>query len=65
MQLSIMTISPEMAKAILEQNFANRRVDKRRVNQYAKDMIDGVWKTNTGEALKSQNQIGLLMASIG
>jgi hypothetical protein len=52
MQLSIMTISPEIAKAILEKNFSNRRVDKRRVDQYANDMIDGAWKTYTGEALK-------------
>jgi hypothetical protein len=52
MELSIRTISPKMAKEILDKNFSNRRVDKRRVNQYAKDMIEGLWKTNTGEALK-------------
>jgi DNA-binding beta-propeller fold protein YncE len=52
MNLTLMTISPSMAKSILENNFKNRRVDKKRVDQYANDMLAGKWKNNTGETLK-------------
>lgn len=52
MNLSTMIISPSMAKSILENNFKNRKVDSRRVDQYANDMLMGRWKVNTGEALK-------------
>lgn len=52
MNFTVMTITPSMAKSILENNFKNRRVDPRRVDQYASDMLNGKWKTNTGETIK-------------
>ncbi len=52
MKLTTMTITPSMAKSILENNFKNRRVNKNKVDQYANDMLSGKWKSNTGENLK-------------
>jgi hypothetical protein len=52
MNLTKMIITPSMAKSILENNFKNRKVHQNRVDQYANDMLNGKWKSNTGEVLK-------------
>lgn len=39
------SITPEMAKTMLEKNGRNRRIDQRRVNAYAQAMSAGEWKS--------------------
>lgn len=44
------TITPEVAEAMLEGNVVNRNLRQRRVNLYAKQMLQGLWRV-TGEAI--------------
>lgn len=44
-------VTPEMAKGWLEKNSCNRPLNKRNVNNYARDMESGSWILN-GEAVK-------------
>lgn len=52
------TITPDYAKALLEQNTGSRPIKNTIVNAYAEDMRNGKWFLN-GEAIKisSNNQI--------
>lgn len=49
-------VTPQLAKRMLEHNFANNRnINDRRVETYANDMKKGEWKFN-GEAIKFNKQ---------
>ena len=50
MEAQICTISPSLAKQMLETNKNNRKVSKGRVKMYAEDMRNGKWKLN-GQAI--------------
>jgi hypothetical protein len=45
-------ITPNDAKRILQKNSMNRKIEERLVNFYCKLMIAGLWKEDTGEAIK-------------
>lgn len=45
-------ITPSYAKELLEANISNRRVKHPVVAQYAKDILEGRWKEDTGETIK-------------
>src|SRR5688572_25165711 len=47
----IITITPNMAEAMLGKNFKNRNVSKGLVQAYARDMLSEDWRF-TGEAIK-------------
>lgn len=51
MKAEFKTITPEMAKSMLELNRANRNISKNSVNKYARDMIAGKWQEN-GEPIQ-------------
>ncbi|AGH32180.1 hypothetical protein VPHG_00113 [Vibrio phage 11895-B1] len=51
MRVSLETITPEKAEIYLSHNMSNRKVDKSRVERYAKDILSGAW-LNNGESLK-------------
>ena len=52
MQITIETITPEIAKRYLLMNTGNfRSPDQSRVERYAKDMVRGVWDL-TGDTIK-------------
>ena len=46
MNITTTTITPEMAKAMLEKNIRNRNLNARRVTHLANQMRDGRWKFN-------------------
>ena len=48
--LNLMTFTPEMAQAILDQDSPNRPVKRHNVERYAKDMASGWWR-QTGESI--------------
>ncbi len=48
---NVVTITPKMAEEMLGKNTSNRRIDKRTVDGYARDMDAGDWKF-TGDAIK-------------
>jgi hypothetical protein len=45
-------ITPSIASSLLELNTSNRRPKNPIVSRYAKDMLNGLWKTNTAEFIK-------------
>ena len=45
-------ITPNIAKAILEKNISNRNIRKIKIEQYAREMIEGNWKSDTFEFIK-------------
>lgn len=49
--ISVETITPDIAREMLEKNINNRNLRKARVQQYAVDMAEGRWQV-TGEAIK-------------
>lgn len=49
-----------MAKEMLESNVSNRRVNLSMVSQYAFDMVNGNWKTDTAECIKFSKERILL-----
>lgn len=52
MKFETKTITPEMAKVMLTKNGTNRKLRRRIVAEYAKDMKSGRWLGNTGEGIK-------------
>lgn len=50
--ISVLTITPEMASAILKHNTNNRSISRMRVRMYADAMKRGQWKIN-GESIKT------------
>lgn len=61
-EVSKMTVTPEMASSIIEQSdlkFKNRKTRRVQVDAYAKDMVNGVWKTN-GESIKFRKDGALI-----
>lgn len=52
METQVRKITPEIAKAILMKNSHNRPLKPYVVNEYARLMRDGLWKEESGEALK-------------
>lgn len=52
MNFKTLDITPEIASELLKKNLNNRKLTERTVNFYVKQMIDGLWKSNTGEAIK-------------
>jgi len=53
-------LTPALAEMILTQNDGNRRVRKDVVQKYAKEMLAGRWKEDTGETIKISKQGTLL-----
>lgn len=51
MKAEFKTITPEIAKEILEKNHSNRTIRKSHVDRYARDMIAGKWQMN-GEPIQ-------------
>lgn len=49
------TITPQMAKDLLASNKNNRKISKRIVNQYARDMLEGRWKNNGQSILAAED----------
>ena len=45
-------VTPSYAKQLLESNTRNRSVNEIIVNRYAKDILEGNWKQDTGEFIK-------------
>jgi hypothetical protein len=52
METKQIEVSPIVAQRILKDNICNRRVSERVVMMYAKDMMEGRWKVNTGDTVK-------------
>jgi len=52
MKITEQLISPSIAKQYLENNTNNRSIKPKVVNRYAKDILDGKWKRDTGEMIK-------------
>ncbi len=52
MNFRTVEITPSIANELLAKNTSNRKLTDRIVNFYAKQMLDGSWKSNTGEAIK-------------
>jgi len=52
MEFRELTITPTMAKAMLEKNTSNRKISDTTVEAYVSDMINGRWKSNTAETIK-------------
>jgi hypothetical protein len=50
MKAQVVTITPEMAEKLLENNDHNRKVTQSRVNEYAQEIKDGMW-LNNGESI--------------
>ena len=44
--VKLVTVTPDMAFEMLEKNTRNRKVDEKRVRQYAKDMKSSRWALN-------------------
>lgn len=59
MQVSIMQVTPELAKLWLSQNDRNRNVTPKVVGDYARQMTTGKWRMN-GEAIKRSTTNQLL-----
>lgn len=55
----VMMVTPEMANFWLQRNVKNRKLSKRTVNRYAKDIANGMWEVN-GEAIKIATDDSLL-----
>lgn len=55
-----MLITPAIAKAMLEKNVSNRRVRPGKVNQYAYEMANGLWKEDTYEFIKISTEGNLI-----
>jgi hypothetical protein len=63
--MEIRTISPEVAKVLLEKNTLNRSINDNLVNHYARQMATGNWKLNgetiiiadTGRLLEGQHRL--------
>lgn len=53
-------LTPALAEMILGNNDGNRRVRKDVVKKYAKEMMEGRWKEDTGETIKISKQ-GVLL----
>ena len=52
MNIAKKLVTPSYAKQLLESNTKNRSVNDIIVNRYAKDITEGNWKEDTGEAIK-------------
>ena len=52
MEINKVLITPEYALELLSNNTGNRRVKDSVVSRYAKDMLAGSWKEDTGELIK-------------
>jgi hypothetical protein len=52
MKTRIEVIGKERADYYLSVNINNRPVDKKKVDQFVSELINGNWKSNTGEAIK-------------
>lgn len=59
MKSTIKVITPAKAESLLQRNTGNRTVRPRRVDQYAKQIINGQWRL-TGEAIKVATDGSLL-----
>lgn len=52
MKIEKILITPEMAKKMLEMNTNNRVANQAYIHKYAREMVNGTWKENTGELIK-------------
>jgi len=52
MKTEVLLITPEIAKKMLLKNTLNRVVKERLIAEYARQMAAGLWKEETGEAIK-------------
>lgn len=52
LQFTKQFVTPEIAQGYLKHNTSNRRVKIHLVLRYAKDILNGRWKEDTGEAIK-------------
>lgn len=52
MKIEQVLITPKKAKELLLLNTKNRTIKQNKVNDYANDMINGRWRSSTGESIK-------------
>jgi hypothetical protein len=52
MKTEVKLITPALAKKLLENNNMNRALKPQMIKEYARQMIVGLWKEDTGEAIK-------------
>jgi hypothetical protein len=52
METKQIDVNPVVAQRILKDNICNRKVSEKVVNMYAKDMMEGRWKVNTGDTIR-------------
>jgi hypothetical protein len=52
MKTSVITITPKIAAEMLERNKNNRRLRPPIIQEYTRQMLAGLWKEETGEAIK-------------
>lgn len=60
MKMQLISITPKLAQSLLKNNRANRPISKKTVESYARDMLNGNWKTNTGNAISISKDGALL-----
>lgn len=51
MEAQEISMTPEIAKSLMERSKKNRRIEPRRVQQYANDMRNGRWKLNPADTI--------------
>lgn len=57
MEMAVITLTPEVAKEFLRNNSTcQRNIKKTLVERITNDLLEGRWKTGTGEALKFNSQ---------
>ena len=59
MDIAVITVTPELARKWLKMNEKNRRISKRRVSVYSRDILNGTWSLN-GESIKFDTEGKLL-----
>lgn len=58
MHISIQTVTPKMADALLESNTRNRNISESKVNEYAREMTAGKWAlTHQGISISSDGTL--------
>lgn len=52
MKTEVLLVTPEIAKQLLSNNGMNRHLDEKQVSEYSRQMKAGLWRQDTGEAIK-------------
>lgn len=60
MTSNVVTITPDIARTMLEKNSINRPLKRMTVSKYTRQMMKGLWMENTGEAIKFASDGSLL-----